>query len=129
MAIAAVQQIVEEIQIHAQLNYGENIYDTNLWLQMTRWTQYLQDFITPNNFNILWTLVEIPLPDSTNSVEQRVRWIWKIIENIIRKSQQTVQYTGQAIRVEAVWSEKEQTLYCPLQVYIDADSIAKYIQP
>lgn len=58
-----------------------------------------------------------------------MRRIWKAIEDIVRKSQQTVQHTGQAIRVEAVRSEKRQTPYCPLQTYMDADSIAKHIQP
>ena len=73
--------------------------------------------------------METLLADSDNSVEQGMRRIWEAIEKIIRKSQRTVQYTGQAIRVEAVRSEKRQTLYCPLQVYIDADSVAKHIQP
>ena len=88
----------------------------------------MQDFTTPDNFNILQILIEILLSDNTDSVEQRVRRIWKTIENIVRKSQQTVQYTGQTICVEAVRSEKGQILYRPLQVYMDADSVAKYIQ-
>ena len=89
----------------------------------------MQNFTTPDNFNILRTLVETLLPDNTDPVEQRVRRIWKAIENIVRKSQQTVQHTGQAIRVEAVRFEKKQTPYRPLQAYMDADSIAKHVQP
>ena len=88
----------------------------------------MQNFTIPDNFNILWTLVEILLFNNTDSVEQRVQQIWKTIKNIVQKNQQTVQYTDQTIRVEAVQSEKKQILYCPLQVYIDTDSVAKYIQ-
>ncbi|KAE8155711.1 hypothetical protein BDV40DRAFT_294120 [Aspergillus tamarii] len=73
--------------------------------------------------------METPLADSDNPVEQKMRRIWEAIEKIVRKSQRTVQHTGQAIRVEAVRSEKGQTLYRPLQAYIDADGVAKHIQP
>ncbi|KAE8371094.1 hypothetical protein BDV26DRAFT_287051 [Aspergillus bertholletiae] len=62
-------------------------------------------------------------------VEQRVRQIWEAIERVVQKSQWTVQHTGQAIRVEAVRSEKGQTPYRPLQAYMDADSVVKHVQP
>ncbi|KAA8651125.1 uncharacterized protein ATNIH1004_000003 [Aspergillus tanneri] len=58
-----------------------------------------------------------------------VQRIWKAMEGVVRKSQWTVQHTGQAIRIEAVRSEKGQTPYRPLQVYMDADSVAKHVQP
>ena len=73
--------------------------------------------------------METPLADSDNPVEQGVRRIWEAIKEIVRKSQRTVQHTGQAIRVEAVRSEKGQTPYRLLQVYMDADGVAKHIQP
>ena len=53
MAIAAVQQIIEKIQIYTQSNYKKNIYNINLWLQVICWTQYLQNFTISDNFNIL----------------------------------------------------------------------------
>ncbi|KAE8371107.1 hypothetical protein BDV26DRAFT_299098 [Aspergillus bertholletiae] len=91
--------------------------------------EYLQDFTTPEDFNLLLALVETLLPDSNDPVEQGVRRIWEAIERVVRKSQWTVQHTGQAIRVEAVQSEKGQTPYRPLQAYIDADSVVKHVQP
>ena len=96
---------------------------------MTRWTQYLQDFTTPDDFSRLQELVETLLTDSNDPVEQGVQRIWEAIEKMIRKSQRTVQHTGQAIRVEAVYSEKGQTLYRLLQAYMDADGVAKHVQP
>ena len=128
-AIAAVQQAVNQTQTHAQSSSGEDIHDINLWLRVTRWTQYLQDFTMPEDFSRLRELVETPLADSDNSMEQGVRRIWEAMEEVVRKSQQTVQYTDQTIRVETVHSEKGQTLYRPLQAYMDADSVAKHIQP
>ncbi|KAE8332500.1 hypothetical protein BDV39DRAFT_107535 [Aspergillus sergii] len=80
-------------------------------------------------FNTSHASVETPLPDSDDPVDQGVRRIWEAMERVIRKSQQTVRHTGQAIRVEAVRSEKGQTLYRPLQAYMDADSVAKHVQP
>ena len=128
-AIAAVQQAVDQIQAHAQSSSGEDIHDTNPWLRVTRWTQYLQDFTTPEDFSRLRELVEMPLADSNNSVKQGIQRIWEAIERVVRKSQRTVQYTDQTIRVETVRSEKEQILYRPLQAYIDTDGVAKHIQP
>ena len=105
-AIAAVQQAVEAAQTHAQSSSGENIHDANPWLRVTRWTQYLQDFTTPDNFSRLRELIETPLTDNDDPVEQGIRQIWKTIEKVVRKSQRTVQHTDQAIRVETVRSEK-----------------------
>ena len=128
-AIAAVQQAVETAQqIHAQSSSGEDIHDANPWLRVTCWTQYLQDFTTPEDFSRLRELVEMLLVDSDDSVEQEIQRIWEAIKGVVRKSQRTVQYTGQTIRVEAVCSEKRQTPYRPLQMYMDADGVAKHIQ-
>ena len=127
-AIAAVQQAVNQTQAHVQSSSGEDIYNTNPWLRVTCWTQYLQNFTIPDDFSRLRELVETLLTDSDNPVEQRIQRIWKTIEEMVRKSQWTVQYTGQTICIKAVRSEKEQTLYRPLQVYIDTDGVAKYIQ-
>ncbi|KAE8384033.1 hypothetical protein BDV23DRAFT_189619 [Aspergillus alliaceus] len=80
------------------------------------------------NFKILRAMVAIPLPNTDEPVEQGMRRIWTAIEGIVRKSQWTVQHTGQAIQIEAMQSEKGQTLYQLLLAYIDIDSMAKHIQ-
>ncbi|KAB8199118.1 hypothetical protein BDV34DRAFT_231508 [Aspergillus parasiticus] len=90
-----------------------------------QWTQYLQDFTRLDDFTTLQVLIETLLLKSTDPVEQRVRRIWKAMEGMVWKSQRIVQHTGQAIRVEAIQSEKEQTLYRPLQAYMDADSMSQ----
>ncbi|KAE8371008.1 hypothetical protein BDV26DRAFT_299200 [Aspergillus bertholletiae] len=124
-----IHKAVEATQTNTLSSHGEDIHDANLWLRVIRWTQYLQDFTTPEDFNLLRALVETPLPDSNDPVEQGVRRIWEAIEGVVRKSQWTVQHTGQAIRVEAVRSEKGQTPYRPLQAYMDADNVVKHVQP
>ena len=86
-AITAVQQAVDQMQAHAQSSSGEDIHNANLWLRVTRWTQYLQDFTTPEDFSRLRELVEILLVDSDDSVEQGMRRIWEAIEGVVRKSQ------------------------------------------
>ncbi|KAG2000685.1 hypothetical protein GB937_010940, partial [Aspergillus fischeri] len=48
------------------------------------------------------------------------------MEQVARKSQQTVQHCGQAIRVEAVRSEKGQTPHRPLLAYMDEAAIQKH---
>jgi hypothetical protein len=50
--------------------------------------------------------VEAPDEDPQDATEQRVQVIWATMEQVARKSQRTVQRCGQAIRVEAVRSEK-----------------------
>ncbi|KAB8226893.1 uncharacterized protein BDW43DRAFT_317345 [Aspergillus alliaceus] len=74
-------------------------------------------------------MVATPLPDIDNPVEQGVRQMWAAMEGMVRKSQWTIQHTGQAIWIEAMQSKKGQTLYCPLLAYMDADSVAKHVQP
>ena len=83
-AIAAVRQAVDEAQAHAPSGAGEDVRDANSWLRVTRWTQYLQDVTTPDDFTTLQALVETPLPNSDNPVEQRVRRIWEAMESVVR---------------------------------------------
>jgi hypothetical protein len=51
------------------------------------------------------------------------------MEQVACKSQRTVQHCGQAIRVEAVRSEKGQTPHRPLLAYMDEAAIKKHVQP
>ncbi|KAG2000698.1 hypothetical protein GB937_010926, partial [Aspergillus fischeri] len=51
------------------------------------------------------------------------------MEQVARKSQQTVQHCSQAIWVEAVRSEKGQTPHRPLLAYMDEATIQKHVCP
>ncbi|KAB8227345.1 uncharacterized protein BDW43DRAFT_316931 [Aspergillus alliaceus] len=53
-------------------------------------------------------MVAIPLPNTDDPVEQGVQRIWTAMEGV---------------------SEKGQTLYWPLLAYMNADSMAKHVQP
>ncbi|KAE8383989.1 hypothetical protein BDV23DRAFT_189672 [Aspergillus alliaceus] len=128
----AIQQVTaawETMKIQTGATGTGEIRDANPWLRVTGWTQYLQEFTTPSDFKMLRAMVATLLPDTDDPVEQGVRRMWAAMEGVVRKSQWTVQHTGQAIRIEAVRSEKSQTPYRPLLAYMDADSVAKHVQP
>ncbi|KAE8383979.1 hypothetical protein BDV23DRAFT_189686 [Aspergillus alliaceus] len=128
-AIQQVTAVWEAMKIQTSATGTGEIHDANPWLRVTGWTQYLQEFTTPSNFKMLRAMVATPLPNTDDPVEQGVQRMWAAIEGMVHKSQWTVQHTGQAIRIKAVRSEKGQTPYRPLLAYMDADSVAKHVQP
>ncbi|KAH2165416.1 hypothetical protein KXV74_005446 [Aspergillus fumigatus] len=73
------------------------LHDANPWLRMTRWTEYLQDILPAD----LLCSVEAPDPDMADPVEQGVLILYYTVDQLARKSQRTVMYCGQAIRMEA----------------------------
>ncbi|KAH2281420.1 hypothetical protein KXV50_003198 [Aspergillus fumigatus] len=88
------------------------------WSQQTyrgRWANYLQGIQAHDLLACVAALEEDPM----DATEQGVQVIWDTIEQVACKSQQMVQHCGQAIRVEAVQSEKGQTPHQPLLAYID----------
>lgn len=128
----AIQQVTaawEAMKTQTGPSGTGEIHDANSWLRVTGWTRYLQEFTTPSDFDALRAMVATPLPDADDPVEQGVWRMWVAMEGVVRKSQWTVQHTGQAIRIEAVRSEKGQTPYRPLLAYMDPDSVVKHMQP
>jgi hypothetical protein len=105
--------------------------DANPWLRMTGWARYL-DGVHPQD---LRQLVEAPMEveevedAKADPIEQGVRVIWDAMDQLARRSQQTVQQCGAGIRVEAARTEAGQTPYKPLQAYMDEASIQKHVQP
>ncbi|KAB8226829.1 uncharacterized protein BDW43DRAFT_317414 [Aspergillus alliaceus] len=73
-------------------------------------TQYLQDIA----FQDILNSVDLPDSESIDPIEQGIRRLWDTMEQMVYKSQQTVDHSGQAIYIEAVQSETRQTLYQPL---------------
>ncbi|RHZ43061.1 uncharacterized protein CDV56_100768 [Aspergillus thermomutatus] len=92
---------------------------------MTGWANYLQG----NQANDLLACVAAPEEEPRDATEQRVQVIWDTMEQVAHKSQRSVQRCGQAIRVEAVRSEKGQTPYRPLLAYMNKATIKKHVQP
>jgi transposase len=74
---------------------------------MTQWASYLQG----TQAHDLLASVAAPEEDPMDATEQGVQVIWDTMEQVACKSQQMVQYCGQAIWVEAIRSEKGQTPY------------------
>lgn len=101
------------------------LHDANPWLRMTRWTEYLQD-ISPAD---LLRSVEAPDPDTADPVEQGVLILYHTVDQLARKSQRTVTYCGQAIRMEAVRTQAAELPHQPLLAYMDATSVRKHVQP
>ncbi|KAH3277027.1 hypothetical protein KXV19_006590 [Aspergillus fumigatus] len=101
------------------------LHDANPWLRMTRWTEYLQD-ISPAD---LLRSVEAPDPDTADPMEQGVLILYHTVNQLARKSQRTVTYCGQAIRIEAVRTQAAELPHQPLLAYMDATSVRKHVQP
>ncbi|PKX88847.1 uncharacterized protein P174DRAFT_455125 [Aspergillus novofumigatus IBT 16806] len=125
---AAVDEVVqawEQAQARAKADQAiqaSQLTDANPWLRMTQWADYLQG----TQAHDLLACVAAPEEDPQDATEQRVQVIWATMEQVACKSQQTVQHCGQAIRVEAVWSEKGQTPYRPLLAYMDEAAVQKH---
>ncbi|KAH2514652.1 hypothetical protein KXW40_007178, partial [Aspergillus fumigatus] len=118
----------EQAQAQAQADQAiqaSQLTDANPWLCMTQWADYLQGIQAHDLLACVAALEEDPM----DATEQGVQVIWDTIEQVACKSQQTVQHCGQAIRVEAVRSEKGQTPHQPLLAYIDEAAIQKHMQP
>lgn len=126
-AINAVVQAWEQAEAaHRQAPVEPTqLHDANPWLRMTRWTKYLQD-ISPAD---LLRSVEAPNPNTANPVEQGVLILYHTVDQLARKSQQTVTYCGQAIRMEAVRTQAAELPHQPLLAYMDATSVRKHVQP
>jgi hypothetical protein len=92
---------------------------------MMGWADYLQGISEKN----LRDCVDMPDEDPLDAIEQRVQVIWTTMEQVACKSQRTVQRCGQAIWVEAVWSEKGQTPHRLLLAYMDEAAIQKHVHP
>ncbi|RHZ43137.1 uncharacterized protein CDV56_101138 [Aspergillus thermomutatus] len=127
-AVDEVIQAWEQAQAQAkaqQTVQASELTDANPWLRMTGWANYLQG----NQANDLLACVAAPEEEPRDATEQRVQVIWDTMEQVARKSQRSVQRCGQAIRVEAVRSEKGQTPYRLLLAYMNEAAIKKHASP
>jgi hypothetical protein len=56
--------------------------------------------------------------------------MWEAIDRLARFSQASVIYRiGVFVQLEAIWTEKHQTRFQPLQPYIDKKSINEHVRP
>jgi hypothetical protein len=123
-----VVQAWEQARVRAKADQAiqaSQLTNANPWLRMTRWADYLQGIQAHDLLASMAALEEDPM----DATEQQVQVIWDTMEQVARKSQQTVQHCGQAIQVEAVRSEKGQTPHRPLLAYMDEAAIKKHVQP
>jgi transposase len=91
-----VVQAWEQAQARAKADQAieaSQLTDTNPWLRMTWWADYLQGIQARD----LLASVAAPEEDPMDATEQGVQVIWDTMEQVARKSQQTVQRCGQAI--------------------------------
>ncbi|THC88034.1 hypothetical protein EYZ11_012518 [Aspergillus tanneri] len=97
-AVQELENAWKEAQSTQSIIQACDITDTNPWLRMTRWSEYLEG-IAPKD---LADSVAPPEEKPMDPVEQGVRHIWAAIEQVMRKSQRVVQHSGQVICVEAI---------------------------
>ncbi|OOF89756.1 hypothetical protein ASPCADRAFT_21606, partial [Aspergillus carbonarius ITEM 5010] len=103
----------------------ELIIDANPWLRMTQWAVYLQG-IHPCD---LRQRARCPSAEISDPVEKAIQTLWWTVDQVVRKSQRTVQHCGVAIRMEAARTQQTELPYRPLLGYMDEDSIMKRVYP
>ncbi|PYH28097.1 putative telomere-associated RecQ helicase, partial [Aspergillus neoniger CBS 115656] len=68
-------------------------------------------------------------PGTDSSVEAVISVLWRTLDQLVRKSQQTVQHCGSTIRLEAVRTQANELPHRALLGYMDAQSIRKHVIP
>ncbi|KAF9882951.1 hypothetical protein FE257_004862 [Aspergillus nanangensis] len=108
-AVDAVLQAWEAAEAARQATPIEPdaLADANPWLRSTRWPEALQGIPGAD----LLRSVATPDPEPQDTVEQGVRVLWETMEQVVRRSQQTVRYCGAAIRMEAHSQEWAYPIY------------------
>lgn len=70
-----------------------------------------------------------PSAEISDPVEKAIQTLWWTVDQVVRKSQRTVQHCGVAIRMEAARTQQTELPYRPLLGYMDEDSIMKRVYP
>ncbi|MCN0155273.1 RecQ family DEAD/DEAH box helicase [Salinispora arenicola] len=108
-----------------QVIQAGELQDANPWLRRTRWARYLAE-VHPQD---LLDVVATPGVDEIDETSQATRVIWDTMEQLARRSQQTVQHCGSGIRMAAICTMPGQTPHTPLQAYMDEKSIQDHVRP
>jgi RecQ family ATP-dependent DNA helicase len=99
--------------------------EVNPWLERTQWLVYLKGLQRPD----LLACVEEPMADGERA-EPIEAAMWEAMGGLARLSQQSViDRIGVFVRLEAIRTEKHQTLFQPLQPYMDEASIVRHARP
>ena len=101
--------------------------EVNLWLERTQWLPYLKGLQRPNLLACIEQPVADPDPRKEGEGELIKTAMWEAIEGLARFSQQSVIHRIRVfVRLEAIRTEKHQTLFQPPQLYMDEASIIKH---
>jgi hypothetical protein len=135
---AAWAQVAEQmakawagVETRAQNTIQEGETDeVNLWLERTQWLPYLVGMERPE----LMACIEEPMAESDPRQEQQAEPVeaemWAAMEDLARFSQASIIHRiGVFVRLEAIRTEKHQTLFQPLQPYMDERSIGDHTRP
>ncbi|KAL2801581.1 hypothetical protein BJX63DRAFT_417051 [Aspergillus granulosus] len=117
--------VADEREAASQATEAEQLHDANSWLRMTRWAQ----FATMVANQDLVDVVATPNPELDDPVSRATRVVWETMEQLARRSQQTVKHCGNGIRMSAVSTMPNQTPYQPLRAYMDEKSIQDHVRP
>ena len=92
-------------------------------MERTQWEPYLEGMERPD----LMACISEPNADPKGEEEPVKAAIWEAIDELARFSQiLVIERIGVFVRMEAIWTEKHQTRYQPLQLYMDEKSIGDH---
>jgi hypothetical protein len=101
--------------------------EVNLWVERTQWLLYLVGIERAELLACIEELVAEPDPRSEDEGEPVEAAIWAAMDELMRFSQASViERVGIFVRLEAIRTEKHQTRYQPLQLYMDKEAIVKH---
>ncbi|KAL2801497.1 hypothetical protein BJX63DRAFT_438815 [Aspergillus granulosus] len=118
------QAVEDEREAASQATEAKQLHNANLWLYMTCWAQFATIVANEN----LVAVVATPNLELDNPVSCATRVVWEMMEQLARRSQQTVKCCGNGIRMSAVSTMPNQTPYQPLRAYMDEKSIQDHMQ-
>ena len=110
------------VQKRAKTTIQDGAQDkVNPWLEHTGWMPYLVGMERPE----LLASVEEPKAE-----EERAAAIWEAMDGLARFSQSSVIHRiGIFVRLKVIRTEKHQTRYQPLQLYMDEKAIGEHARP
>jgi hypothetical protein len=119
------------VETRAQNTIQEGERDeVNLWLERTQWLPYLVGMERPELLACIEEPVAEPDPRQEEQQAEPVEAaMWEAMDGLARFSQASVIYwIGVFVRLEAIWTEKHQTRFQPLQPYMDEKLINEHVR-
>jgi hypothetical protein len=104
--------------------------EVNSWVERTQWLPYLVGMERADLMACIKEPVAEPDLRSVDEAEPVEAAIWEAMDRLTQFSQVSViERVGVFVRLEAIRTEKHQTRFQPLQLYMDKEAIVKHTRP